>query len=45
MSIIDQLTELKEHEETIIWVKGEPFIVTRATDGDIERVTKGICLD
>jgi len=44
--ILDQLKELKEGEETVIIVHGQPFVVSRATDDDIERIEKGyFCLD
>ena len=45
-NFLDNLNEHKEGEETIIVVHGEPFVVSRATDDDIERVSKGfICID
>ncbi|CAM3708191.1 hypothetical protein COLU111180_04265 [Cohnella lubricantis] len=44
--ILDQLTELGEHEETIIVIQGQAFLVTRATEDDIERIGRGyFCMD
>ena len=44
--ILDNLVDLGEGEETIIIVKGEPFVVSRATEDDIERIGKGyFCMD
>jgi hypothetical protein len=42
--ILEDLKNLKEHEETIILVHGQAFIVSRATDDDIERISKGIVI-
>ncbi|MDB4868269.1 MAG: hypothetical protein JWR03_2602, partial [Cohnella sp.] len=39
--ILDQLNELKEGDETILWIHGQAFHVTRATEDDIERISKG----
>lgn len=43
---LDSLTELGEGEETIIVIHGQPFVVKRATEDDIERIGKGyFCMD
>ncbi|WP_182301591.1 hypothetical protein [Cohnella cholangitidis] len=46
MKLLDQLKDLKDGEETVLVVHGESFVVSRATDDDIERIGKGyFCLD
>lgn len=43
---LDHLLELGEGEETIIVIHGQPFVVSRATEDDIERISRGyFCLD
>jgi hypothetical protein len=46
VKILEHLKELKEGEETIIMLNGQPFVVSKATTDDIERIGKGqYCLD
>jgi hypothetical protein len=41
-----RLLQMKEHEEEVIIVKGNMFLVRPATAKDIERVAKGFkCMD
>jgi hypothetical protein len=43
---LDHLLELKEGEETIIFVGGRAFLISPATEDDIERISKGyFCMD
>ena len=42
----EHLLELKEGEETVIFIGGRAFIMTPATDDDIERIGNGyFCMD
>jgi hypothetical protein len=42
----EHLLQLKEGEETIIIILGQPFVISKATEDDIERIGKGYyCLD
>lgn len=44
--LLDSLLELGEGEETVIVVHGQPFVVSKATEDDIERINRGhFCLD
>lgn len=37
----DHISSLKEGDEEIIHIKGRPFVITPATEDDIERIKKG----
>jgi hypothetical protein len=44
--ILDGLKELKDGEETVIFVHGQPFVVSRATAADVKRISQGMqCMD
>jgi hypothetical protein len=37
----DHILSLKEGEEDVIVIKGKPFVVSPATEADVERIGKG----
>ncbi|GKU78557.1 hypothetical protein [Paenibacillus sp. L3-i20] len=44
--LCEALKEIEIGEEMVWWNGCEPFIITRATDDDIERIGRGVfCLD
>ncbi|MBH5316711.1 hypothetical protein I6N90_02665 [Paenibacillus sp. GSMTC-2017] len=44
--LCEALKEIEVGEEMVWWNGSEPFIITRATDDDIERIGRGVfCLD
>lgn len=43
--IEQRMLSIRENEEDIIWVKGQPFLVQRATPADVERVNRGMIYD
>lgn len=46
--IVREIEEVRDgkREETILIWRGFPLLVTRATEGDVERVSKGyVCMD
>ncbi|WP_192896537.1 hypothetical protein [Cohnella sp. AR92] len=46
MRVLEQLHELQEGEETVIVIGDKAFVVTPATEDDIERIGRGyFCMD
>ncbi|WP_426447613.1 hypothetical protein ACP26L_25725 [Paenibacillus sp. S-38] len=43
--IEQRMLSIQEKEEDIIWIKGQPFLVQRATPDDVDRVNKGMIFD
>lgn len=42
----ENILQLKDHEQMVIWIEGRAFIVQPATADDIERINKGyFCMD
>lgn len=39
--IVERLLKMQHHEEEIIWIGDRQFLVSPATEDDIERLTKG----
>lgn len=37
----DHILSMKEGDEEVIYIKGKAFVVSPATDHDIERINKG----